>query len=204
MTSRVLLVSPASSPALRQARFYDGFGPLDPSGAARARAAADSLPRADRAVRSPGARCHETAAELGLDSDELPELATLDAGHWRGRTLQEVGAAEPEALMRWLTDPESAPHDGESVQALCQRVGAWLESEGQEDGRTLAVVEPEVVRAAVVHALTLPPETFWRLDVPPLTVTELSGRSGRWNLRLGRPLADDTTPANSRRPGTGI
>ncbi|WP_018548795.1 histidine phosphatase family protein [Streptomyces sp. LaPpAH-108] len=192
MTSRVLLVSPASSQALRQARFYDGLGPLDASGAARARAAAGSLSsvgRADRVVRSPGARCHETATELGLDAEELPELATLDAGRWRGRTLEEVGAVEPQELMRWLADPEGAPHGGESVRALCERVGAWLES-AQEDGRTLGVVEPEVVRAAVVHALALPPETFWRLDVPPLTVTELSGRAGRWNLRLGRPLTE--------------
>jgi hypothetical protein len=39
-----------------------------------------------------------------------------------------------------------------------------------------------------VGALGLPLSVFWRLDVPPLTVTELSGRAGRWNLRLGRPL----------------
>ncbi|MGV9423235.1 histidine phosphatase family protein [Streptomyces sp. NPDC003656] len=193
MTSRVLLVSPASSPALRQARFYDGLGALDASGAARARAAADDLPRAERVVRSPGARCQETAVELGLAAGELLELAGLDAGRWRGRTLEEVGGAEPEAVMRWLTDPDSAPHGGESVRALCQRVGAWLES-AREDARTLAVAEPDVVRAVVVHALALPPETFWRLDVLPLTVTELSGRSGRWNLRLGRPLGGDATP----------
>ncbi|NEA51688.1 histidine phosphatase family protein, partial [Streptomyces sp. SID10815] len=39
MTSRVTLVSPAMSPSLRQARFYDGDS-LDDTGAARARAAA--------------------------------------------------------------------------------------------------------------------------------------------------------------------
>ncbi|MBO0517925.1 hypothetical protein J0695_40265, partial [Streptomyces beijiangensis] len=44
------------------------------------------------------------------------------------------------------------------------------------------------VRAAVVQALGLPAEGFWRLDVVPLTATELSGRSGRWNLRCGSPL----------------
>ncbi|MFD5204753.1 histidine phosphatase family protein, partial [Streptomyces sp. NPDC058375] len=52
----------------------------------------------------------------------------------------------------------------------------------------LAVAETAVVRAAVVHALRLPSEAFWRLDVAPLTLTELSGRSGRWNVGLGRPL----------------
>jgi broad specificity phosphatase PhoE len=58
-------------------------------------------------------------------------------------------------------------------------------------GRVLAVTEPAVTRAAIVRALALPAEAFWRLDVAPLTLTELSGRSGRWNLRCGRPLARD-------------
>ncbi|MGQ5633749.1 MULTISPECIES: histidine phosphatase family protein [unclassified Streptomyces] len=186
MTSRVLLVSPAMSVSARQARFDDG--PLDDAGAARARAAAGSLPSAARVLVSPGVRCRETAAALGLAGVPAPELAGLDVGRWRGRTLEEVGAAEPDAVGRWLTDPEGAPHGGESVRDLCGRVGRLLADARALDGRTVAVVEPEVVRAAVVGALGLPLSVFWRLDVPPLTVTELSGRAGRWNLRLGRPL----------------
>ncbi|MEU6769858.1 histidine phosphatase family protein [Streptomyces sp. NPDC046759] len=188
MTSRVLLVSPAMSASSRQARFDDG-GPIEDGGAARARSAAGSLPAAARVLSSPGVRCRETAAALGLDDVPVPELAGLDVGRWRGRTLEEVGTAEPEAVGRWLGDPGSAPHGGESVQDLCGRVARWLSDAQTLPGRTLAVVEPEVVRAAVVHALGLPASVFWRLDVPPLTVTELSGRAGRWNLRLGRPLA---------------
>ncbi|MEV6117496.1 histidine phosphatase family protein [Streptomyces sp. NPDC052109] len=191
MTSRVLLVSAATSASLRQARFDDG-GSIDDGGAARARAAAGGLPPAARARTSPGLRCRETAAALGLDGVAalaVPELAGLDVGRWRGRTLDEVGAAEPEAVGRWLTDPDCAPHGGESVRDLCARVGRWLVDTQALEGRTLAVVEPEVVRAAVVDALGLPATVFWRLDVPPLSMTELSGRAGRWNLRLGRPPA---------------
>ncbi|MEU9442238.1 histidine phosphatase family protein [Streptomyces sp. NPDC048304] len=188
MTSRVLLVSAAMSVSARQARFDDG-GSLDDGGAARARAAAGSLPFAVRVLTSPVARCRETAVALGLDGVPARDLAGLDVGRWRGRTLDEVGAAEPDAVGRWLTDPECAPHGGESVRDLCGRVARWLADAQALEGRTLAVVEPEVVRAAVVGALGLPLSVFWRLDVPPLTVTELSGRAGRWNLRLGRPLA---------------
>ncbi|MEU2927749.1 histidine phosphatase family protein [Streptomyces sp. NPDC007251] len=188
MTSRVLLVSAAMSVSARQARFDDG-GSLDDGGAARARAAAGSLPSAVRVLTSPVARCRETAVALGLGGVPARELAGLDVGRWRGRTLDEVGAAEPDAVGRWLTDPECAPHGGESVHDLCGRVARWLADAQALEGRTLAVVEPEVVRAAVVGALGLPLSVFWRLDVPPLTVTELSGRAGRWNLRLGRPLA---------------
>ncbi|GHE08744.1 histidine phosphatase family protein [Streptomyces alanosinicus] len=187
MTSRVLLVSPAMSASLRRARFDDGAS-IEDGGAARARSAADSLPSLARVLTSPAVRCRETAAALGLDGASVPELAGLDVGRWRGRTLEEVGAAEPEAVGRWLTDPGCAPHGGESVRELCARVARWLAEAPAPEGRTLAVVEPEVVRAAVVDSLGLPGSVFWRLDVPPLSVTELSGRAGRWNLRLGRPL----------------
>ncbi|MFF0383884.1 histidine phosphatase family protein [Streptomyces sp. NPDC004286] len=189
MTSRLVLVPPAIGVALREARFYDGSSSIDEAGAARARAAAGAVPEAARIVLSPGARCRETAEALGLRGVVAAELAPLDAGRWRGRALAEVAAAEGEALARWLADPECAAPGGESVRAVCARVGRWLES--VPEGRTVAVVEPEVVRAAVVHALGLPAEAFWRLDVAPLTATELSGRAGRWNLRLGRPLTAD-------------
>jgi broad specificity phosphatase PhoE len=189
--------------ALRQARFDDG-GSIDAGGAARARAMAGALPTGARVVTSPTVRCRETAAALGLHTartaasvttaesaesgalTEPEELAGLDVGRWRGLTLAEVGAAEPEAVARWLADPGSAPHGGESVEALCARVARWLES-SRADGRTLAVVEPEIVRAAVVHVLGTPATAFWRLDVPPLTATSISGRGGRWNVRLGHP-----------------
>ncbi|WP_425586284.1 histidine phosphatase family protein [Streptomyces sannanensis] len=89
-----------------------------------------------------------------------------------------------------MTDPGCAPHGGESLPAVCERVGDWLGTLAGEPGRVLAVVEPEVVRAAVVRALGAPECTFWRIDVPPLTAIEFSGRGGRWNVRAGWPLAD--------------
>ncbi|GLP70217.1 phosphoglycerate mutase [Streptomyces sp. TUS-ST3] len=190
MTSRVTFISPATNPSLRQARFDDSRTPLDDAGRAQARAAAGTLRPADRVVSSPGVRCRETAAALGLaDAEEVAELAGLGVGRWRGRTLDEVSAAEPDAVAQWLADPASAPpHDGESVQALCLRIGRWLDSMGEVDGRTVAVVEPDVVRAVVVRVLGAPVAAFWRADVAPLTATEISGRSGRWNLRMGHPL----------------
>ncbi|MEV1024911.1 histidine phosphatase family protein [Streptomyces sp. NPDC050264] len=187
-TSRVLFVTPALSVAQRRAAFDDD-GPLDPAGAARARAAAGSLPAATRVLVSPSARCRETADALGLAAASArPGLAGIDAGRWRGRTLDEVGAADPETLGRWLTEPDAAAPGGESVAQVCARVARWLGGVEPGSGRLIAVVEPDVVRAAVVHATGAPPSAFWRLDVAPLTVTELSGRLGRWNVALGHAL----------------
>ncbi|MCX4911196.1 histidine phosphatase family protein [Streptomyces sp. NBC_00878] len=217
MTSRVMLISPAMNSALREARFDDGCS-VDAAGLRLAGAAAGSLPTADRVLVSPTVRCRETAAALGLDTDTIasvaaaviePELAGLDVGRWRGATLAEVSADEPEAVGRWLADPSSAPHGGESVSGLCERVAKWLETaadpalgsgpgsasgsapgSGAGSVRIVAVVEPEIVRAGVVRALGAPESAFWRVDVPPLTVTEFSGRAGRWNVRVGRALGE--------------
>ncbi|MFF4208694.1 histidine phosphatase family protein [Streptomyces sp. NPDC001796] len=187
MTNRVMLISPAMNTSLRAARFDDGCS-LDAVGASHARSAAGALARAGRALVSPTARCRQTASALGLDADDAPGLAGLDVGRWRGRTLDEVGAAEPESVALWLRDPAAAPHGGESVHDLCERVGVWLDEAAHVPGRTVAVVEPDVVRAVTVRVLGAPEPAFWRIDVPPLTAAELSGRAGRWNLTLGRPL----------------
>jgi broad specificity phosphatase PhoE len=188
MTVRVILISPAMNGALREARF-EGDGPLDAAGARQARTAAGTLPPAAHCVSAPSLRCRETAEALGLRAAEPePALADWDMGRWRGRRLSEVGESEPEAVAAWLTDPSAAPHGGESLTGLCDRVGGWLESLADGTEGLLAVTEPAVIRAAMVRALALPVETFWRLDVAPLTLTELTGRSGRWNLRCGRPL----------------
>ncbi|MEV5792501.1 histidine phosphatase family protein [Streptomyces sp. NPDC052192] len=192
MTSRVTLISAAISEALREARFDDG-SPVDASGLRVAGAVADAgaVPAGDRLWVSPSVRCRQTAGALGLDDAvDVPELAGLEVGRWRGATLGEVSAAEPEAVGRWLADPASAPHGGESVRAFCDRVAGCLERAAEQDGRIVAVVEPEVVRALLVRALGAPEAAFWRVDVAPLTATEFSRRAGRWNVRAGRPLEE--------------
>ncbi|MFG2093480.1 histidine phosphatase family protein [Streptomyces sp. NPDC048612] len=187
MTTRVMLVSPAAGEAQRAVRFDDD-GPLSEAGLRRVRSAAGELPAAGRAFASPSVRCRRTAEELGLSALPMEELAGGAMGDWRGRTLDEIAGAEPAAVSAWLADPDFAGHGGESLRQLCDRIADWLARTATEAGRVLAVVEPDVVRAAAVCALRVPLDAFWRLDVPPLTVTELSGRGGRWNLGLGREL----------------
>ncbi|MFI6950144.1 histidine phosphatase family protein [Streptomyces sp. NPDC050422] len=194
MTVRVMLISPGMNAALREARF-GGDAPLDDSGlrAARAAASAGSVPSAERWLRGPSERCTLTAEALGLRTDHEHALRDWELGRWSGARLSEVGADEPDSVAAWLADPSAAPHGGESLLELGDRVGAWLDAlHGGDAGRVLGVAEPAVIRAAVVHALALPRQAFWRLDVAPLTLTELSGRSGRWNLGCGRTLVPET------------
>jgi broad specificity phosphatase PhoE len=115
------------------------------------------------------------------------EIRGWDLGAWGGRTLADVSAGRQDAVAAWLSDPRAAPHGGESLAGLVGRVRAWLER--APAGHTLAVCAPAVVRAAVVVVLDAPEQAFWRLDVAPLTVTDLRGGPKRWTVRAtGAPL----------------
>ncbi|MET8680205.1 histidine phosphatase family protein [Streptomyces sp. NPDC004647] len=184
MTVRMTLLAAAAGATRREVRFEDD-APLDERGLLRARQQAPSLPAVRQTYAAPSLRCRQTAEAMGLTAVTAPELAACSMGRWRGRTLDEVAAQEQEAVAAWLADPAAAPHGGESLLALRDRVGSWLDCRpAVEEGRVLVVADQTVIRAALVHALGLPPQTFWRLDVEPLAAVELSGRLGRWNLRL--------------------
>jgi broad specificity phosphatase PhoE len=148
----------------------------------------------DQAFRGPEARCAETAAALGLSASSSSALADLDLGPWRGRTPADLESERPAELISWLTDPDSAPHGGESLGALMERVSSWLDALPPGPSRIAAVTHPAVVRAAVLRVIGAPLTCFWRLDTGPLTQTWMSHHGGRWQLReTGHPLVRSTS-----------
>ncbi|MCV7029153.1 histidine phosphatase family protein [Mycobacterium sherrisii] len=180
---RLTLVSHAMTDAMTAARFPDDES-LNETGRRQAEATgalAISGPRA-RHVAAPELRARQTARLLGLHAATEPLLADLDCGHWRGKTL---AAVDPADLQVWLTRPDRAPHGGESVVELIERVGGWLASTLHGPPRTVAVTHPAVIRAAILLALDIAPKSFWRIDVAPAGVTKLHHRDGSWTLRLG-------------------
>jgi len=86
-------------------------------------------------------------------------------------------------LAAWRDDPASTPHGGESIADLLDRVSGWLESMTANPSRTVAVTHPAVVRAAILLALAAPPKSFWRIDIGPLSRTDMHFRRGAWTLR---------------------
>jgi len=190
---RVVLLCHAATSAIRAAAFA-GDEPLDQAGVARAAELAGTTPRVDQVRRAPSERCRQTAEAMGLDAVPESGLAGCDFGAWTGRTLDDVLAATPDAVTAWLTDPTACPHGGESLSALLERVGRWLDGaggavteQGQPVRALLAVTDPSVIKAAVVHAIDARPRSLWRIDVEPLSRTVLTGSPGRWSLRsLGR------------------
>lgn len=178
---RFMMIRHGLTPAVRSASF--GLDePLEPAAVLRARELGTSLPSRCAGVSGPERACVETGSELGLSSFVIEELAACDVGIWKGRSLAEVAAEDPEGLAGWMSDPHTCPHGGESLTVFRARVVAALDARAGGEGFLAVVVDGGAVKAAVVHALGARASAFWRVDVAPLSVTEIHVEGGRWTL----------------------
>ncbi|WP_227981614.1 histidine phosphatase family protein [Nocardia spumae] len=175
--TRLTLVSHGMTEAMRAARF-----PADEPIEQHARGiAADTAALRGDAVRiGPEVRAAQTAALLGLSGSVDPALRDLDCGQWAGIAMDALAPAE---LMAWMSDPGYRGHGGESITDVLDRVRGWLDTRAADGQRIVAVTHPAVVRASVLTALSAPPESFWRIDIPPLSATALHGRGTTWTVR---------------------
>lgn len=199
MPRRLTLLAHAPTRAQRDAAF-----PLDEDaeagGLAQVMALGTALAstvwrRVDRLWTAPEQRTRQTAAALadagvGLvgNIQVVPDVRDLDHGDWRGRRLGEVGTSDPAGIGAWLEDPAVPPPGGESLLMLRDRVGAWLTG-CRDAGHTVLVTHPAVIRAALVHVLAADPRAFWRLDISPLSFTDLRHKD-RWTVRAVAQPAD--------------
>ena len=102
--------------------------------------------------------------------------------------MDEVQSEDPEGMVAWLKDLGGSPHGGESIEELISRAGKWMDQQREVD-HTIAVTHPAVIRAALVYALRLPSQNFWRFDIAPLSLTDLRFSRDVWTVRCsGCPL----------------
>lgn len=180
---RLTLICHSATSATRAAAFPLDE-PIETASVARAEKLGQVLGRVDRSWTSPALRARQTAAALGLAADVAPALRDCDYGNWSGRTFADLERNQPADLALWLSDVDAAPHNGESVSALIERVSAWLDEIGSGRGHTVAVTHPSVVRAAIIRVLAAPLSSFWRIDVAPLSICRFSRHAERWTVRL--------------------
>lgn len=159
--------------------------PLKPGGADAAAKLAGKIRKADRVWTSPLLRAQQTAQALFPTSEPIDTLRDMDFGRWAGKTVAEIQRSDPDGLRAWLSEPQSAPHDGESVGDVTTRISLVLEQFGAVRGHTVAVTHSAVIRAVVVNVLGAPLQAFWQIDVEPLGIVELTNDGRRWALRFG-------------------
>jgi broad specificity phosphatase PhoE len=182
MSGRLMMICSASTPSLRGAVF-PADEPLDAQGHAQACALAGQLGRVDAAWTGPSLRARQTGDALQLHAVVEPVLRDIDLGRWTGHSLAEIAAAEPDAMRAWTTEPAAAPHGGETIAGVIERVRPWLDMCARDGRRGVAVTHAAVMRAAIILAIDAPPQSFWRIDIPPLCRVDLRANSGVWRLR---------------------
>jgi broad specificity phosphatase PhoE len=187
MTPRITLICHSTTRDLRSATFGGDDG-LDEVGLRKAQALAGALGPVDKVWMSPSLRTRQTADALGLSGEIDERLRDCDYGRWTGLKFQQLLLKEPRKLVSWVKNPSGAPHGGESIPQVMQRVGSWIDERVRDKGHTVAVTHAVVIRAAIVHVIEAGLPSFWKIDVLPLSATDLRTNGRRWVLRSLGPL----------------
>jgi broad specificity phosphatase PhoE len=144
--------------------------PLTKRGEEQARALATRLAdiRLDGIYASDLLRARMTAEAVarprGLDVQLVAELREVDVGSWSGLTREDARVRFPKDFARWLEGGQGW-HDGESYEAMSERVLAALERIVVEhpDGRVLVVAHGGPIRAIHAAALGMDVHAYRRL-----------------------------------------
>jgi broad specificity phosphatase PhoE len=182
MLVRLTMICNGATAATRQGAF-PGDEPLEPRSLTLARAMRGALRRADRVWTAPALRARQTAEALALEASIEPLLADQDHGSWAGKSFEDVQADQPEGIAAWLTDPNAAPHGGESLAAVAHRASGLMDRLIAERGHTIALTHASVIRTAILHVLGAPLAASWKIDIEPLSITDFRSDGRRWVLR---------------------
>jgi broad specificity phosphatase PhoE len=179
---RLYLLAPAPTAAQRLLQFPadEGIEPIDP---AIARQISARVGTCSAVWRGPERRAEETAAALGVVAAPCDALRAWSAGEWTGQSIASVAEHDPEGFRAWRTDAAAAPTGGESLNTLIARVAGWTRPQAPGPGRVLVIADSAVIRALILHVLDAQAHTFWRLEVPPLSLSVVQCANNAWRLR---------------------
>ncbi|MEU7744554.1 bifunctional RNase H/acid phosphatase [Nonomuraea sp. NPDC049158] len=185
VATSLLLLRHGETPLSVDRRFSGlGDAELTTKGLAQASAAAERLSRepyhVDVIVSSPLKRARQTAEAVaqrtGVAVEVDDDLREADFGVWEGHTFTEVQRGWPAELAAWLADPTTAPPDGESFEAVAERVKRAEERLVERyEGRTVLIVSHVTpIKTLLRFALMAPPAALYRmhLDLACLSLIE--------------------------------
>jgi alpha-ribazole phosphatase len=163
--------------------------PLSEKGWAQMRHAVGEHAPWTRLVSSSLLRCRafadELAARLALPLSFDPRLKEVGFGVWEGKTAAEIDAATPGAITRFKADPINArPTGAEALADFYARVVVGLDAilQAFPNEHVLVVCHAGVIRMALAHALVIPLENAYRIDVASASLTRLRHDGTRANL----------------------
>jgi alpha-ribazole phosphatase len=155
--------------------------PADLSDVASFAALKARLPAKAFVVCSPARRTLETARALGLDPREAPAFAEQDFGAWTGRDHDDLVVEFGDAYRDfWKSPASNKPPGGESFVDQIDRTASGLVA--LPAGDVVLVVHSGTIRAALVIALDLAPDSALRFVIDPLSLTRIDRLAEGWRV----------------------
>ena len=133
--------------------------------------------RADRAVST----AQILSQTLQLQAEIIQELDEACPGQWEGRSYLDLKKNDSQLYQQWCSDPiRNAPPGGESIQQLYLRVENGIKRliTDLSGKRIVLVTHAGVIRSALVAALGMPIDNFWRVSVPTGSISKVDYTSG--------------------------
>ena len=165
-------------------RRFSGRGGADlaltAAGRAQAQAAAEAvhaLGGVDVIIASPLQRTRESAQavadRLGLDVRVDEDWVECGFGQWDGLTFAEVAERWPAEMAEWQRSTAAAPPGGEPFDEVERRVQVARDRAlaRHPRARVLVVTHATPIKQLVRLALGASPESLWRLDSSPASLT---------------------------------
>ncbi len=135
----------------------------------------------DKIYSSPALRTTQSARILAQICDkefEVKEnLTGRKAGIWSGLSYGDIEEKFPGSLDEYFSNPEKfCPENGETLFDFNKRIDKSI-SEAVESNlskRLIIVTNREIIQSAVASALSIPPESQYKIYIPTGSATQIS------------------------------
>ncbi len=135
----------------------------------------------DKIYTSSGTRAVESAEIIAktfkTDYEVVEDLKPRLCGGWNNKTVMQVLKKDFDSLEKMLKNPTIGnDENSESLVAFADRVNASIQKIISENhgNRIIIVTYPEVIQAAIVSALDLPPERMLNFFIKTGSATQIS------------------------------
>lgn len=135
----------------------------------------------DKIYSSSATRCLQSAKLVAKvykkDFEILENLKPRGCGSFNCKTFEQIERETPDLLHRLINSPDiSTPDDAECVTAFINRVSEELNKVVEDNigNRVIIVTHPDVIKAAICDALTIPHASLQHIYIKTGSATQIS------------------------------
>lgn len=135
----------------------------------------------DRIYTSPTTRCVQSAQIITKlykkNYEVIPELTPRKCGAFNGLTYEQIEERYPIEFRRLIDNPDiPTPADAESLTDFVKRISAVIDKIVDENisNRIIIVTNPEIIKAAICHALDVSASTVPKILIKTGSATQIS------------------------------